>query len=294
MPTQLPDPAPTSLEIAVLPDAKRARGGRRPRVRARRGRRDRRDRGVFRVASGRRLDAARALSASDAGSVPPSDPLGPDPLLLGRRALRAAGARKVELSNGAGDAARTARDPGEAGLPDERGGRTGAGGPRVRGSLAARVSTAGRSAVRPRAPRPRAATATPRRSSRARRRSPRARRLVAANFVPKLSEWRLTLTYRAINAARRVVFLVSGAEKARVAAASDSQEAARLAGSAGVRRRVSARDTAVAPRRGRRLETLDSRSGLRSEPSCDLRPGNRAIRGVTRPPRRPCPPWTGR
>lgn len=40
------------------------------------------------------------------------------------------------------------------------------------------------------------------------------RRLVAANSVPKFSEWRLTLTYRAINAARRIVFLVSGAEKA--------------------------------------------------------------------------------
>ena len=40
------------------------------------------------------------------------------------------------------------------------------------------------------------------------------RRLVAANSVAKFSEWRLTLTYRAINAARRIVFLVSGAEKA--------------------------------------------------------------------------------
>jgi 6-phosphogluconolactonase len=44
------------------------------------------------------------------------------------------------------------------------------------------------------------------------------RRLVAANFVPKLSEWRLTLTCRAINAARRIVFLVSGPEKAAAAA----------------------------------------------------------------------------
>jgi 6-phosphogluconolactonase len=44
------------------------------------------------------------------------------------------------------------------------------------------------------------------------------RRLVAANDVPKFSEWRLTLTFRALNAARRVIFLVSGPEKAAAAA----------------------------------------------------------------------------
>jgi 6-phosphogluconolactonase len=44
------------------------------------------------------------------------------------------------------------------------------------------------------------------------------RRLVAANEVPKFSEWRLTLTFPALNAARRVVFLVSGSEKASAAA----------------------------------------------------------------------------
>ena len=40
------------------------------------------------------------------------------------------------------------------------------------------------------------------------------RRLVAASFVPKFGEWRVTMTYRAINAARRIVFLVSGRKKA--------------------------------------------------------------------------------
>lgn len=44
------------------------------------------------------------------------------------------------------------------------------------------------------------------------------RRLVAANYVPKFSEWRLTLTFRALNAARRVIFLVSGPKKAAAAA----------------------------------------------------------------------------
>lgn len=41
-------------------------------------------------------------------------------------------------------------------------------------------------------------------------------RLVVANEVPKLGATRLTFTYRLINAARRVLILVSGAEKAAV------------------------------------------------------------------------------
>jgi 6-phosphogluconolactonase len=42
--------------------------------------------------------------------------------------------------------------------------------------------------------------------------------LVVPNFVPRLDSWRITFTYPLINAAGRVVFLVSGPEKAGVVA----------------------------------------------------------------------------
>jgi len=38
-------------------------------------------------------------------------------------------------------------------------------------------------------------------------------RSVVANYVPSLESWRLTMTYRLLNAARNVVFLVTGTEK---------------------------------------------------------------------------------
>jgi 6-phosphogluconolactonase len=44
------------------------------------------------------------------------------------------------------------------------------------------------------------------------------RKLVAANYIAKFSEWRITLTYRALNEARRIVFVVAGKEKASAAA----------------------------------------------------------------------------
>jgi len=43
-------------------------------------------------------------------------------------------------------------------------------------------------------------------------------RWVAANHVPELDAWRLTLTLKALNSVRRVVFLATGEEKARVIA----------------------------------------------------------------------------
>jgi 6-phosphogluconolactonase len=44
---------------------------------------------------------------------------------------------------------------------------------------------------------------------------PNAYQWVAANQVPQLDTWRITLTSRAINAARLILFLVSGASKAK-------------------------------------------------------------------------------
>jgi len=79
------------------------------------------------------------------------------------------------------------------------------------------------------------------------------RRLVAANFVPPQNEWRLTLTYRALNAARRVVFLVSGAEKASVAAKILKKQR-------GWRSLPASR---VAPRRGTVLWLLDEEAALK-------------------------------
>jgi len=41
---------------------------------------------------------------------------------------------------------------------------------------------------------------------------------VTANHVPQLDQWRLTLTFKALNSARRVLFLAAGKRKARIVA----------------------------------------------------------------------------
>ncbi|MDQ2869870.1 MAG: 6-phosphogluconolactonase [Acidobacteriota bacterium] len=76
-------------------------------------------------------------------------------------------------------------------------------------------------------------------------------RSAVANWIPKLREWRITLTYPVLDAARRVIFLVSGEEKASPAAAIiGKKRAARELPAAGVR-----------PRRGSLLWLLDEKAG---------------------------------
>jgi len=74
---------------------------------------------------------------------------------------------------------------------------------------------------------------------------------VAANWVPKLREWRLTATYPLLNAARRVVFLAAGPEKREPATAI-------------LKRRPGSRDLPAArvrPGRGTVLWLLDEEAG---------------------------------
>lgn len=73
------------------------------------------------------------------------------------------------------------------------------------------------------------------------------KRTVVANWVPQLNEWRLTLTLPLLNASRRVVFLVTGAEKSSVVASA-------------VERKVGSRElpaSLVRPRAGSLIWILD-------------------------------------
>lgn len=78
-------------------------------------------------------------------------------------------------------------------------------------------------------------------------------RAAAANWLPNAREWRLTLTFPVLGAARRVVFLVAGAEKAVPAAAIVRR-------SRGSSRYPAAR---VRPRRGSLLWLMDEAAGSR-------------------------------
>ncbi len=78
-------------------------------------------------------------------------------------------------------------------------------------------------------------------------------RTVAANWVPRVREWRITMTYRVLNASRRVVFIVAGADKAAPATAI-------------LRRERGYRDlpaAAVRPKYGSLLWLLDEEAGAR-------------------------------
>lgn len=76
---------------------------------------------------------------------------------------------------------------------------------------------------------------------------------VAANWVPRLKEWRLTLTLPVLNASRRVLFLVAGADKAAPATAILRRER-------GYRELPAA---AVRPQHGSLLWLLDEEAGAR-------------------------------
>ena len=75
-------------------------------------------------------------------------------------------------------------------------------------------------------------------------------RSVAANWIPQVRSWRITLTYPALNAAARVIFLVSGAEKAATVAAIIGKQSPSAFPAARVR-----------PRRGSLLWLLDEEAG---------------------------------
>jgi len=79
------------------------------------------------------------------------------------------------------------------------------------------------------------------------------KRLVVQNPGPRPGEPRITLTYRAIDSARRVVFLVSGEAKAKAAAAILRKRG----------RRPDLPAARVAPRRGSLLWLLDEEAGSR-------------------------------
>ena len=78
-------------------------------------------------------------------------------------------------------------------------------------------------------------------------------RRAVENYVPKLAEWRLTLTLPVLNAARRVVFLVVGAEKRDAVAAVVRAE----------RSRADFPASLVRPDRGSRIWVLDEDAAAR-------------------------------
>lgn len=79
------------------------------------------------------------------------------------------------------------------------------------------------------------------------------RRRVVANWIPTMGEWRVTLTLPVVNAARRAVFLVTGAEKAAIVSTV-------LRAKRGARRLPA---SLVEPRRGSLIWILDQAAARR-------------------------------
>jgi 6-phosphogluconolactonase len=75
----------------------------------------------------------------------------------------------------------------------------------------------------------------------------------AANWIPKMREWRLTVTFPVLNSARRIVFLAAGQEKADAATTILERRAGWRALPA----------SQVRPRRGTVLWLLDEEAGGR-------------------------------